>query len=292
MRYVAPAVLLIGAATLGGCSGGVLDPKGPIASAERLILLNSLGIMLAIVIPTILATLGTAFWFRSSNRRARYLPDFDLFRPPGDARLVDPDHDRASGGRRRLGRLIRPRSAQADRLCGQARQGSSRLARLEMAVHLSRPGHCDRQSADRPGGHADQLRTDLVGRHEQLLRAAARRPDLHDGRDGDAPSSAGRPSRNLSGNVGKLQRRGIFRHVLQRRCGSSREICAVGGRNAHRRPGARRANLRRSGQAEPSGCAFHLSCRRSQPVQRHRELRVHAADSSQHAHPASQRAEK
>jgi cytochrome o ubiquinol oxidase subunit 2 len=38
---------------------------------------NSLGIMLAIVIPTILATLGVAFWFRSSNRRARYLPDFE-----------------------------------------------------------------------------------------------------------------------------------------------------------------------------------------------------------------------
>jgi cytochrome o ubiquinol oxidase subunit 2 len=33
--------------------------------------------MLAIVVPTILATLGTAFWFRSSNVRARYLPDFD-----------------------------------------------------------------------------------------------------------------------------------------------------------------------------------------------------------------------
>ena len=32
--------------------------------------------MLAIVIPTILATLGVAFWFRSSNRRARYRPDF------------------------------------------------------------------------------------------------------------------------------------------------------------------------------------------------------------------------
>lgn len=62
---------------LGACSGGVLDPKGPIAAAERLILLNSTGIMLAIVIPTILATLGTAFWFRASNDRARYLPDFD-----------------------------------------------------------------------------------------------------------------------------------------------------------------------------------------------------------------------
>jgi cytochrome o ubiquinol oxidase subunit II len=76
MRNLAPAVLLIGTAILGGCSGGVLDPKGPIASAERLILLNSLGIMLAIVIPTIVATLGVAFWFRESNGRARYMPDF------------------------------------------------------------------------------------------------------------------------------------------------------------------------------------------------------------------------
>src|SRR5215470_8574004 len=77
MQHVALAILLIGAAALGGCSGGVLDPQGPVASAERLILFNSTGIMLAIVIPTILATLGTAFWFRSSNLRARYLPDFD-----------------------------------------------------------------------------------------------------------------------------------------------------------------------------------------------------------------------
>src|SRR6476619_3060039 len=77
MRHGAIAVLLIGAAALGGCSEGVLDPKGPVAAAERLIMLNSTGIMLAIVIPTILATLGVAYWFRSSNRRARYLPDFD-----------------------------------------------------------------------------------------------------------------------------------------------------------------------------------------------------------------------
>ena len=77
MRYLTLAVLLIGAATLGGCSEGMLDPQGPIASAERLIMLNSLGIMLAIVVPTILATLGTAFWFRASNLRARYMPDFN-----------------------------------------------------------------------------------------------------------------------------------------------------------------------------------------------------------------------
>jgi cytochrome o ubiquinol oxidase subunit 2 len=75
MRYLTLAVLL-GAATLGGCSEGVLNPKGPIAAAERQILFNSLGIMLAIVIPTILATLGVAWWFRASNTRARYMPDF------------------------------------------------------------------------------------------------------------------------------------------------------------------------------------------------------------------------
>ena len=76
MRHGLFVTLLIGAAALSGCSEGVLDPKGPIAAAEREILFNSLAIMLAIVIPTILATLGIAFWFRSSNRRARYRPDF------------------------------------------------------------------------------------------------------------------------------------------------------------------------------------------------------------------------
>ena len=75
MRYGLLAVVLIAAATLGGCDG-VLDPKGPIALAERQILFNSTGIMLAIVIPVVIATLGVAFWFRASNERARYRPNF------------------------------------------------------------------------------------------------------------------------------------------------------------------------------------------------------------------------
>jgi cytochrome o ubiquinol oxidase subunit 2 len=77
MRYGVLALVLVGTMAVGGCSQGVLDPRGPIAFAERQILFNSLGIMLAIVIPTIIATLGVAFWFRSSNRRATYLPDFE-----------------------------------------------------------------------------------------------------------------------------------------------------------------------------------------------------------------------
>lgn len=60
---------------LGGCSG-VLDPAGPIGGAEKTILLNALTIMLAIVIPVILATLAFAWWFRAGNARARRLPDW------------------------------------------------------------------------------------------------------------------------------------------------------------------------------------------------------------------------
>jgi cytochrome o ubiquinol oxidase subunit II len=76
MRYGLLALVLIGASMLGGCSEGVLDPKGPIAFAERQILINATGIMLAIVIPVVIATLGVAFWFRASNKQARYRPDF------------------------------------------------------------------------------------------------------------------------------------------------------------------------------------------------------------------------
>jgi cytochrome o ubiquinol oxidase subunit 2 len=74
---VALAIVLIGVAALCGCTEGVLDPKGPIAAAERQSLVNALGIMLAIAVPTILATLGVAAWFRASNNRARYLPAFE-----------------------------------------------------------------------------------------------------------------------------------------------------------------------------------------------------------------------
>ena len=71
MRYAVLVVVLIGAAMLGGCTEGVLDPKGPIAAAERLIMLNSTGIMLAIVIPVrmvgqlmppTLQGIGKKFW--------------------------------------------------------------------------------------------------------------------------------------------------------------------------------------------------------------------------------------
>ncbi len=61
---------------LGGCHAAVLSPAGPVGEGERIILLDSLAIMLAIVVPTVVATLTVAYWFRASNARARYLPDW------------------------------------------------------------------------------------------------------------------------------------------------------------------------------------------------------------------------
>ena len=60
---------------LAGCSG-VLDPRGPVGVSERLILIDSVAIMLVIVVPVILATFGFAWWFRASNSRATYRPDW------------------------------------------------------------------------------------------------------------------------------------------------------------------------------------------------------------------------
>ncbi len=62
--------------SLSGCGFGILDPQGPIGAAQKTILLNSLVIMLAIIIPTIAATLWFAFWFRSGNAKALYRPQW------------------------------------------------------------------------------------------------------------------------------------------------------------------------------------------------------------------------
>lgn len=61
---------------LSGCAGGVLDPQGPVGAAQKTIIFNSMAIMLAIVVPTIVAIVGVAWWFREANPKARFRPDF------------------------------------------------------------------------------------------------------------------------------------------------------------------------------------------------------------------------
>jgi len=54
----------------------ILDPQGPIGLADKTILIDSIAIMLVIVVPTIAAIFAFAFWFRQSNPRAVYRPDW------------------------------------------------------------------------------------------------------------------------------------------------------------------------------------------------------------------------
>jgi cytochrome o ubiquinol oxidase subunit 2 len=62
------------APVLAGCSGGVLDPVGPVGADDANLLILALMIMLAIVIPTILLAFWMAWRYRASNRKAEYLP--------------------------------------------------------------------------------------------------------------------------------------------------------------------------------------------------------------------------
>jgi cytochrome o ubiquinol oxidase subunit 2 len=71
-------LLAVPVTLLAGCNWAVLDPRGPIGQADRTILLGSLAIMLAIAVPTIVAIFAFAWWFRASNTRAGYRPDWEF----------------------------------------------------------------------------------------------------------------------------------------------------------------------------------------------------------------------
>jgi cytochrome o ubiquinol oxidase subunit 2 len=61
---------------LGAFAEGVLDPLGPVGASQRQLLYESLGVMLLVVVPVLALTVGFAWWFRASNKRAAYLPDW------------------------------------------------------------------------------------------------------------------------------------------------------------------------------------------------------------------------
>ena len=70
-------VMPLAGLALASCQpAGVVDPKGPIAAAEWLLTINATEIMLVVVVPVILATLGFAWWYRASNNRANRDPHF------------------------------------------------------------------------------------------------------------------------------------------------------------------------------------------------------------------------
>ena len=74
MRWLGIALPLM----LAACNTALMDPRGPVGRAEKTILIDSMAIMLAIVVPTIIAIFAFAWWFRASNTRAHYRPEWDF----------------------------------------------------------------------------------------------------------------------------------------------------------------------------------------------------------------------
>jgi cytochrome o ubiquinol oxidase subunit 2 len=66
------AMLLVGACDLR--HSAVLDPKGPIALAERDLLRDAFVVMMLVVVPVIVLTLWFAWRYRASNTKATYAP--------------------------------------------------------------------------------------------------------------------------------------------------------------------------------------------------------------------------
>jgi cytochrome o ubiquinol oxidase subunit 2 len=55
----------------------VMDPKGPIATDEKQLILTAFGLMLIVVIPVIIMTFAFAWKYRAGNKQASYAPKWD-----------------------------------------------------------------------------------------------------------------------------------------------------------------------------------------------------------------------
>ena len=185
-RALSAAALALAACALCGCRFALLDPAGPVAAGERQILIDSLVIMLAIVVPTMVATLAFAWWFRASNTRARYLPDWAY---SGRIELVVWSIPALVimflGGIAWIGsHELDP----ADPVAGQASRCEVQVVSLDwkwLFIYPEQGVASVNQLVD-PGRRAGAFLAHLRQRHERVLRPAARRDDLHDERHGDA----------------------------------------------------------------------------------------------------------
>jgi cytochrome o ubiquinol oxidase subunit II len=76
-RALAIAALFGTTPLLGGCQYVLLDPKGPIGSEEKSLILLATGLMLIVVVPVILMTLAFAWRYRATNTSAKFSPDWE-----------------------------------------------------------------------------------------------------------------------------------------------------------------------------------------------------------------------
>ena len=79
------AIALFPALAMSGCGlvahAPVLDPKGPVALAQRELLFTATGLMLLVIIPVFVLTFWFAWRYRASNSQARYMPEWSYAAP-------------------------------------------------------------------------------------------------------------------------------------------------------------------------------------------------------------------
>ncbi|MFL1781233.1 Cytochrome o ubiquinol oxidase subunit II [Candidatus Hepatincolaceae symbiont of Richtersius coronifer] len=61
---------------LGGCGGGILSPHGPIAAAQKNLILVSFFVMLIVIIPVLVITVLLSLRYRENNKSAIYAPEW------------------------------------------------------------------------------------------------------------------------------------------------------------------------------------------------------------------------
>ena len=191
---------------LEGCHTAVLSPAGPIGAADRAILLDALAIMLAIVVPTILATLAFAWWFRASNTRARYLPTWSY---SGRMELIVWSIPALVvfflGGIAWIGsHLLDP----ARPLSSGAKPLEIQVVSLDWKWLFIYPeqGVASVNNLVAPAGAPLHFRNHLSERVQRVLRTAARQRDLLDVRHDHPALPASRSSGHLSWPLRSFQR--------------------------------------------------------------------------------------
>jgi cytochrome o ubiquinol oxidase subunit 2 len=75
MKYFVFVALSCAVTLLGGCSTMVLfDPKGPIGSEERFVIIAAIALMLIVLIPVFIMTFWFSHKYRASNTESTYMP--------------------------------------------------------------------------------------------------------------------------------------------------------------------------------------------------------------------------
>ena len=136
-----------------GCSDlGILNPAGPIAAANREILLNALAIMLVIVVPTIIGTAGLRLVVPRLQHQGALPAGLRLFRAHRAHRLVDSPPGHPVSRRRDLDRLARARPIDADHVvrASRSRCRSSRSIGSGCSSIPTRASPASTSSSSRP----------------------------------------------------------------------------------------------------------------------------------------------